>query len=187
MLKFARLHRSLAALPLLAALASAAPLVRWCPIQLSQVTVESFVTCDSGARECGSPEEQSRPGADAHAGPCAVAQPPACPGESAPPCAADHASARTHACDLPACAKGCPLQPNAGSGRAFCLEAPFAAMPGRGAPALDPPPALPAELVAGLLPAPAGVIARTRLADAARPHSPPRSLPPPVRGPPFVA
>jgi hypothetical protein len=178
MLKFARLHRPLSVLPLLAALASAAPLVRWCPMPWSQVTVENFVACDSGARECAGAQEEQPSGA--------AAQSPACEASGSTPCPFEPANPSTHGCPLPGCAKGCPLQAASSSSRAFCLEAPFTATPGRGAPALDPPPALPAELVANLLPESAGELARTRLVETARPHSPPRSLPPPVRGPPCM-
>lgn len=71
MLKLARLSRPFAALPLLAALASTAPLVRWCPLPWSEVSVEDFVACGSVARECARRCEDTTPPPPC-AGPCPV-------------------------------------------------------------------------------------------------------------------
>jgi hypothetical protein len=149
MLKLARHSRPLAVLPLLAALASGAPLVSWCSLPWSEVTVEDFVVCDEGVRECGKSCERG--------------------------------------CEAPVCAMRCPAPAPTGGERAFCLEGPFAATLHPGPTRLDPPPALAVVPAASPLTEPASVVAPPTRFDAARPHSPPRSLPPPVRGPPSVA
>ena len=52
MLKLAHAPRLLAVLALFAAAVSTAPLVRWCPLPWSEVTVEDFVACDTGVSAC---------------------------------------------------------------------------------------------------------------------------------------
>lgn len=67
MLKLARAPRLLAVLPLLAAVVSTAPLVRWCPLPWSEVSVEDFVACETGVSDCESrcePQCESRASAD---------------------------------------------------------------------------------------------------------------------------
>src|SRR5512146_2252071 len=49
MLTLARPLRPLAVLPLVAALASTVPAVRWCAMPRSAITVECFAACETGA------------------------------------------------------------------------------------------------------------------------------------------
>jgi len=164
MLKLSHVTRSLAALALVAAVASAAPLVRWCPLPWSAVSVEDFAACEARPSECAR-AQAAECGALAAGSACGTR---ACGSECGAP---DRAAARS------------PEQP-----RAFCLEAPVAATQGPGSVALDPPAALAALVpVAAELPVPACVAARPIAFEPARPRARPPGLPPPVRGPPCVA
>jgi hypothetical protein len=79
MLKLARAPRLLAVLTLFAAAASTAPLVRWCPLPWSEVTVEDFVACDTGESAC-----ETRCEAECESRALASDSSHGCPNESAP-------------------------------------------------------------------------------------------------------
>lgn len=153
--------RSLAVLPLAAALLSAAPAVRWCALPWSAVTVECFAACETAPAEC----------------------PPRCGDECSPrPCEARAAEPRESACE-----GAVSQRPAHGDDRAFCVEAPLAATPGPGVLDLDPPAAAAVLAFATEVPEPASAPARPAAFEPPRPASLPPGLPPPVRGPPRVA
>lgn len=79
MLTLARTPRLLAVLALFAAAVSTAPLVRWCPLAWSEVTVEDFVACDTGVSDC-----ETRCEADCESRALASTCSHGCPNEPAP-------------------------------------------------------------------------------------------------------
>jgi len=153
--------RSLAALPLVAALLSAAPAVRWCALPWSAVTVECFAACETAPAGC----------------------PPRCDDEcSTRPCEASAVESPTTACG-----SGDAKRPAPAGERAFCVEAPLAATPGPVAMDLDPPAAAAVLASAAEVPEPASATARLAAFEPPSPASRPPGLPPPVRGPPLAA
>jgi hypothetical protein len=165
--------RSLAVLPLAAALLSAAPAVRWCALPWSAVTVECFAACETAPAECPprcGDECSPRPCETGAAAPCATA------------CGSDAAERAASPCGNAAAQHSAPA-----GDRAFCVEAPLAATPGPGVLDLDPPAAAAVLAAAAEVPEPASAPARPAAFEPPRPASRPPGLPPPVRGPPRVA
>ena len=158
MLDVARLPRPFAGLLVLAALASATPPVRWCPEPWCEVTVESVVACETGACESTCP---------------APAETASCANECSAPAAACEAAAE---CEAPG-----------ESNRSYCVESPAPATPGPATSLLDPPTAPAAILPAVAEPAAPLAVPAPVAAEPLPLLSRPGGLPPPVRGPPFVA
>ena len=64
MLKLACAPRLLTVLALFAAAVSTAPLVRWCPLPWSEVSIQDFVACDTGVSDCETTCDTRTPASD---------------------------------------------------------------------------------------------------------------------------
>ena len=176
-------RRVLFGVMLLASLAAAAPIARWCPLRWDQVDLKSYFACASLPRTV-LPVACARRAECESATACSSAE-AACGAKASCPMraklAAQSTPRATAACGAAASAPS-PARP--GHGRAYCLDEPGMATASRGyAPVPDLPIALAAFIVS--IEPPESFRLAPSIADA-RPPTASHLRRPPIRGPPIL-